>query len=66
MGMDDIGCVYRPRRASKTAAEKRKTMARTISTIEGEGGKGKWEKEKEKKGDKLIEAEKAETGKVRL
>ena len=41
-------------------------MARTISTIEGEGGKGKWDKEKEKKADKLIEAEKSETGKVWL
>ena len=40
-------------------------MARTISTIEGEGGRGKWEKEKENKADKLIEAEKSETGKVR-
>lgn len=39
-------------------------MARSISTIEQEGGKGKWDEAKEKKADKLIEAEKSETGKV--
>ena len=39
-------------------------MARSISAIDEEGGKGKWEEKKEKKADKLIEAEKSETGKV--
>ena len=39
-------------------------MARSISAIDEEGGKGKWEETKEKKADKLIEAEKSETGKV--
>ena len=39
-------------------------MARTISAIDEAGDKGKWDDGKEKKADKLIEAEKSETGKV--
>ncbi|XP_052804271.1 multidrug resistance-associated protein 1-like isoform X1 [Mya arenaria] len=56
-------------RLRKTPAKSTKTskppMARSISAMEPEVGKGKWQEEKDpKKTDKLIEAEKAETGNV--